>query len=119
MIAGWLDTIKVDQEGAPENLWVPAVNNAQTWGRWAFVEIRDPSDEQSFIRQFLADELMAERSIKNPPDISAINFSAQFPPSLSRNRHAQPAKASQTDARCLAMERTIDYFEQGTSCFWA
>jgi hypothetical protein len=23
-------------------LWVPAVNNAGTWGRWGFIEIRDP-----------------------------------------------------------------------------
>ncbi len=35
-------------------LWVPAVNNAGTWGRWAFIEITDPWDAQNTIRALLA-----------------------------------------------------------------
>ncbi|HUT59033.1 MAG TPA: restriction endonuclease subunit R, partial [Phycisphaerae bacterium] len=31
------------------NLWVPAVNNAGTWGRWAFIEIADPWDAKHAI----------------------------------------------------------------------
>ena len=34
-------------------LWVPAVNNHGAFGRWAFVEIRDPWNTQSAIREFL------------------------------------------------------------------
>ncbi len=37
--------------GAP---WVPAVNNAGTWGRWAFIEITDPWDAKNTIRTLLA-----------------------------------------------------------------
>ncbi len=35
-------------------LWIPAVNNAGTWGRWAFIEITDPWDAQGLIRQSLS-----------------------------------------------------------------
>lgn len=35
------------------NLWVPAVNNAGSFGRWAFIEITDPWDAESTIRTFL------------------------------------------------------------------
>ena len=35
------------------NLWIPAVNNANTWGRWAFIEIADPWDAKNTIRAFL------------------------------------------------------------------
>jgi type III restriction enzyme len=34
-------------------LWVPAVNNHGGFGRWAFLEIRDPWDAQNTIRTFL------------------------------------------------------------------
>ena len=36
-----------------QTLWVPAVNNAGTWGRWAFVEIDDPWDAKRIIGQWL------------------------------------------------------------------
>jgi hypothetical protein len=42
--------VKVD---TAKNLWVPAVNNAQKFGRWAFLEISDPWDVQNTIRAFL------------------------------------------------------------------
>lgn len=38
---------------AARNLCVPAVNNAGTWGRWAFVEIADPWDAANALRAFL------------------------------------------------------------------
>ncbi|MCY3018514.1 MAG: hypothetical protein NTW87_05725 [Planctomycetota bacterium] len=34
-------------------LWVPAVNNAGVWGRWAFIEITDPWDAKKTIRSVL------------------------------------------------------------------
>ena len=35
------------------DLWVPAVNNAGTWGRWAFIEIADPWDAKNKISAYL------------------------------------------------------------------
>jgi len=32
-----------------QTLWVPAVNNAGAWGRWAFVEVNDPWDAKNTI----------------------------------------------------------------------
>ncbi len=37
------------------SLWVPAVNNLRTQGRWAFVECEDPWDGEHLIRDELAD----------------------------------------------------------------
>jgi type III restriction enzyme len=34
-----------------QKLWVPAVNAEGTWGRWAFLEIRDLLDAQNVIHQ--------------------------------------------------------------------
>lgn len=48
---GWGKAAKV---AAARNLWVPAVNNAGTWGRWAFIEITDPWDARKAIRRILA-----------------------------------------------------------------
>ncbi len=33
-----------------KTLWVPAINNLGTYGRWAFVEISDPWDAEGTIR---------------------------------------------------------------------
>jgi hypothetical protein len=46
---------------AARNLWVPAVNNANTWGRWAFIEISDPWDAKHVIEGFLAQTSQAEK----------------------------------------------------------
>ena len=35
-------------------LWTPAVNAAGVFGRWAFLEIVDPWNAKTAIRQFLA-----------------------------------------------------------------
>ncbi|RMI12773.1 MAG: restriction endonuclease subunit R [Calditrichaeota bacterium] len=44
---------KAAKVAAARNLWVPAVNNHGGFGRWAFLEIRDPWDVQNTIRGFL------------------------------------------------------------------
>jgi type III restriction enzyme len=54
-VTGAKDKDKEAKVAAAQTLWVPAVNNAGTWGRWAFVEIRDPWDAQSIIREHLAE----------------------------------------------------------------
>jgi type III restriction enzyme len=35
------------------NLWVPAVNHDGRFGRWAFLEVRDPWEAKGAIRKFL------------------------------------------------------------------
>ena len=37
-------------------LWVPAVNNNGDYGRWAFLEIRDPWNAMNAIRELLNNE---------------------------------------------------------------
>jgi len=54
---------KKDKEAKVETaraLWVPAINNDGHFGRWAFLEIKDPWNAQNDIRALL------ER-LKNPP----------------------------------------------------
>jgi type III restriction enzyme len=52
-VTGAKDKDKEAKVAAAQTLWVPAVNNAGTWGRWAFVEIRDPWDAKNQIREKL------------------------------------------------------------------
>ena len=40
---------------AARTLWVPAVNNLGEFGRWAFIEIRDPWAVQGQIRDFISE----------------------------------------------------------------
>jgi len=49
-VSGQRDADKEAKVATARNLWVPAVNNAGTWGRWAFVEITDPWDAKGPIR---------------------------------------------------------------------
>ena len=44
---------KVIKVEAAKTLWVPAINNHGSFGRWAFLEIADPWDAQQNIRGFL------------------------------------------------------------------
>ena len=44
---------KAAQTATIQNLWVPAVNNAGQFGRWAFVEVKDPESEMQTVREFL------------------------------------------------------------------
>jgi len=48
---------KVAKAATARNLWVPAVNNHGSFGRWAFLEIADPWDAKNTIRAFLADSI--------------------------------------------------------------
>jgi type III restriction enzyme len=42
------------------NLWIPAVNNAKTFGRWAFLELNDvPYDTASHIRDLIHPRMVA------------------------------------------------------------
>lgn len=52
-VSGERDADKAAKVATARNLWVPAVNNAATWGRWAFVEISDPWDAKCTIRAHL------------------------------------------------------------------
>jgi len=49
-VTGARDKDKEAKVATAKTLWVPAVNNAGTWGRWAFVEIGDPWDAAGTIR---------------------------------------------------------------------
>ena len=49
-VTGERDKDKAAKVATARNLWIPAVNNAGTWGRWAFVEIADPWDAKNSIR---------------------------------------------------------------------
>ncbi|HUY89382.1 MAG TPA: DEAD/DEAH box helicase family protein [Pirellulales bacterium] len=52
-VSGQRDKDKEAKVSTARTLWVPAVNNAGTWGRWAFIEISDPWDAKNTIRSFL------------------------------------------------------------------
>lgn len=52
-VSGRRDEEKAAKVATARNLWVPAVNNAGTWGRWDFVEIEDPWDAVRLIRAHL------------------------------------------------------------------
>lgn len=41
-VTGQKDKDKEAKVATATTLWVPAVNNAAVWGRWAYVEVRDP-----------------------------------------------------------------------------
>ncbi len=41
-MTGAKDKDKEAKVSTAKSLWVPAVNNVETWGRWVFVEVRDP-----------------------------------------------------------------------------
>jgi type III restriction enzyme len=44
---------KAAKVATARNLWIPAVNNAATWGRWAFIEISDPWDAKNTISAYV------------------------------------------------------------------
>ena len=50
-VTGEKDKEKEAKVSTAKTLWVPAVNNAGTWGRWGFIEIRDPWDAKNEIRE--------------------------------------------------------------------
>ena len=52
-VTGERDTDKAAKVATARDLWIPAVNNAGTWGRWAFIEIEDPWDAKHAIQSFI------------------------------------------------------------------
>ncbi len=44
---------KAAKTAAASRFWVPAVNNASAWGRWDFLETRDPWNLRAELRSFL------------------------------------------------------------------
>jgi type III restriction enzyme len=52
-VTGARDKDKEAKTSTARTLWVPAVNNAGTWGRWAFLEITDPWEAKNVIRGWL------------------------------------------------------------------
>ena len=52
-VTGQKDAKKEAKVSTARNLWVPAVNNHGTFGRWAFLEITDPWNATKDIRNFL------------------------------------------------------------------
>jgi type III restriction enzyme len=52
-VTGAKDRDKAAKVDTAKKLWVPAVNNAAAWGRWAFLEIADPWDAETAIRAFV------------------------------------------------------------------
>lgn len=52
-VSGERDKEKEAKVATARTLWVPAVNNAGTWGRWAFIEIGDPWDAKNAMRAAL------------------------------------------------------------------
>ncbi|MCP4288435.1 MAG: restriction endonuclease subunit R, partial [Gammaproteobacteria bacterium] len=52
-VSGEARADKAAKVATARNLWVPAVNNDGSYGRWAFLEISDPWDAKNTIRAFL------------------------------------------------------------------
>ncbi len=50
---------KAAKVATARTLWVPAVNNHASFGRWAFLEVADPWDAQNLIRAFLQEQANA------------------------------------------------------------
>jgi type III restriction enzyme len=44
------------------DMWVPTINNHGGFGRWAFLEIRDPWNAQNEVRAALEDVAMPEET---------------------------------------------------------
>jgi type III restriction enzyme len=60
-VKGQRDEKDKDKAETMRNLWVPAVNNAQRFGRWGFLELKDvPYEAAALIREFIHPLLAAE-----------------------------------------------------------
>ena len=55
-VTGQSDRKKEAKVSTARDLWIPAVNNAGKWGRWEFLEIKDPWDAANEIRKKLEQE---------------------------------------------------------------
>ncbi len=48
---------KAAKVATARTLWIPAVNNHGSFGRWAFLETADPWGAQTAVRAYLKDSL--------------------------------------------------------------
>jgi type III restriction enzyme len=51
---------KAAKVATADTLWVPAINNHGAFGRWAFIEIRDPSNTATEIKAMLAKQPVSQ-----------------------------------------------------------
>jgi type III restriction enzyme len=54
-VSGEAKKEKAAKAATARTLWVPAVNNHGGFGKWAYLEISDPWDAQTIIREFVHD----------------------------------------------------------------
>jgi type III restriction enzyme len=59
-VTGEQDKDKEAKVSTAQALWVPAVNNAGTFGRWAFVEVRDPWNLRTQVSIFLSNKQVSK-----------------------------------------------------------
>jgi type III restriction enzyme len=52
-VSGGFRRDKVEKVATTKNLWIPAVNAQGGFGRWDFIEIRDPWDAKNAIRSYV------------------------------------------------------------------
>ncbi|NNM88562.1 MAG: hypothetical protein HKL95_08595 [Phycisphaerae bacterium] len=52
-VTGDSDRKKAAKVSTARTLWVPAVNNAGQWGRWALLEVQDPWRAKQEIREYV------------------------------------------------------------------
>ena len=76
-VSGKATEDKMVKADTAKNLWVPAVNNAQKFGRWAFLEISDPWDVQNTITAFL--NQFDQTSFKNREQLKQTDLLSIYP----------------------------------------
>ena len=76
-VSGKATEDKVVKGDTAKNLWVPAVNNSQKFGRWAFLEISDPWDVQNTITAFL--NKFNQTSLKNRAQLKQVDLLSIYP----------------------------------------
>jgi type III restriction enzyme len=60
-VSGRAKKDKAAKVATASQLWVPAINNHGDFGRWEFVEVRDPWDAAHKIRRVMSAEASAPR----------------------------------------------------------
>jgi type III restriction enzyme len=54
-VSGERDRAKQTKVDTARTLWIPAVNNAERFGRWRFVEVTDPYEGADMVRSIVAE----------------------------------------------------------------
>ena len=62
-VSGYPKKDKEAKVSTARTLWVPAVNNHGGFGRWAFIEIKDPWNTEKFIKEFFQENNQMVRNI--------------------------------------------------------